>query len=70
MLNRVLGTTSPTLVSVAILFEIVGAAILAWVFFDEVPPLSALPAGVLIATGIVLVVRADDSLPVATPAVD
>ncbi len=70
VLNRVLGTTSPTLVSVAILFEIVGAAILAWVFFDEVPPLSALPAGVLIATGIVLVVRADDSPPVATPAVD
>ncbi len=70
VLNRVLGTTSPTLVSVAILFEIVGAAILAWLFFDEVPPLTALPAGVLIATGIVLVVRADDSPPVATPAVD
>ena len=69
VLNRVLGTTSPTLVSVAILFEIVGAAILAWVFFDEVPPLSALPAGVLIATGIVpwSILR---RLPVATPAVD
>ena len=69
VLNRVLGTTSPTLVSVAILFEIVGAAILAWVFFDEVPPLGALPAGVLIATGIVLV-DAGRRPPVATPAVD
>ena len=35
--------TSPTLVSVAILFEIVGAAILAWVFFDEVPPSAPCP---------------------------
>lgn len=70
VLNRVLGTTSPTLVSVAILFEIVGAALLAWAFFDEVPPLTALPAGVLIAAGIVVVVRADHAPPVATPAVD
>jgi drug/metabolite transporter (DMT)-like permease len=70
LLNRVLGTISPTLVSVAILFEIVGAALLAWAFFDEVPPLTALPAGVLIAAGIVVVVLADHSPPVATPAVD
>jgi drug/metabolite transporter (DMT)-like permease len=58
VVNRVLSTISPTLVSVAILFEIVGAALLAWVFFDEVPPLSAVPAGVLIAAGLVMVVRA------------
>jgi drug/metabolite transporter (DMT)-like permease len=70
LINRVLGTTSPTLVSVAILFEIVGAAILAWAFFDEVPPLSALPAGILIATGVVLVVRSDETPAVTTPAVD
>lgn len=70
LINRVLGTTSPTLVSVAILFEIVGAAILAWLFFDEVPPASALPAGVLIAAGIVLVVRAGDTPSDTTPAVD
>jgi drug/metabolite transporter (DMT)-like permease len=57
VVNRVLGTTSPTLVSVAILFEIVGAALLAWVAFDEVPPASALPAAVLIGLGVVLVVR-------------
>jgi drug/metabolite transporter (DMT)-like permease len=58
VVNRVLSTTSATLVSVAILFEIVGAALLAWAFFDEVPPLSAVPAGVLIAAGLVMVVRA------------
>jgi drug/metabolite transporter (DMT)-like permease len=60
VLNRVLRTTSAMVVSVSILFEIVGAALLAWIFFDEVPPVSALPAGVLIAAGIVLVVRATD----------
>jgi drug/metabolite transporter (DMT)-like permease len=65
MINRVLRTTSATLVSVAILFEVVGAALLAWICFDEVPPLSALPAVVLIGAGLVLVVRAtpDDATP-------
>jgi drug/metabolite transporter (DMT)-like permease len=57
VVNRVLGTTSPTLVSVAILFEIVGSALLAWVAFDEVPPASAIPAAILIGVGVVLVVR-------------
>jgi drug/metabolite transporter (DMT)-like permease len=58
LVNRVLRTTSPTVVSVAILFEIVGAALIAWLAFGEVPPASALPAGVLIAAGVVVVVRA------------
>lgn len=58
IVNRVLRTTSPTLVSVAILFEIVGSALLAWIAFDEVPPASAVPAALLIGAGVVLVVRA------------
>jgi drug/metabolite transporter (DMT)-like permease len=58
VVNRVLRTTGPTLVSVAILFEIVGSAVLAWIAFDEVPPVSAVPAGILIIAGVVLVVRA------------
>ncbi|HEX8803930.1 MAG TPA: DMT family transporter, partial [Acidimicrobiales bacterium] len=58
VLNRVLRTTSATVASVAILFEVVGAALLAWLFFDEVPPASALPAGLLIGVGVVLSVRA------------
>jgi drug/metabolite transporter (DMT)-like permease len=57
VVNRVLGTTSPTLVSVAILFEIVGSALIAWIAFDEVPPASAIPAAILIGVGVVLVVR-------------
>lgn len=63
VVNRVLRTTSPVVVSVAILFEIVGAAVLAWLAFDEVPPASALPAGVLIVAGVVLVVRANPREP-------
>lgn len=56
MVNLVLRSISATTVSVAILFEILGSALLAWAFFDEVPPLSAVPAGVLIAGGIVMVI--------------
>jgi drug/metabolite transporter (DMT)-like permease len=57
IVNRVLRTTTATVVSVAILFEIVGSTILAKIFFDESPPVAALPAALLIAVGVVLVVR-------------
>jgi drug/metabolite transporter (DMT)-like permease len=56
VVNRVLRTTSATIVSVAILFEIVGATLLAWLAFGETPPAGAYPAALLIAAGIVLVV--------------
>ena len=58
VVNRVLRTTSATIVSVAILFEIVGSSFLAWLAFGEAPPVGAYPAAVLIAAGIVLVVLA------------
>ena len=56
--NRVLKTTSPTVVSVAILFEVAGATLLAAVFLDERPHLAALPAAVLILAGVLLTIRA------------
>lgn len=68
LVNRVLRTTSPTLVSVAILFEIVGSALIAWWAFGEVPPLSAVPAGVLIVAGVVLVIRASADEPAVSGA--
>jgi drug/metabolite transporter (DMT)-like permease len=68
VVNRVLRTTSPTVVSVAILFEIVGATFLAWVLFGEAPPAGAYPAAVLIAVGVVLVVAAGRTP--AVPAVE
>jgi len=57
LVNRVLRSISPTIVSVAILFEILGASLLAWWAFDEVPPAAAWPAAALIAAGVVLVLR-------------
>jgi drug/metabolite transporter (DMT)-like permease len=56
VVNLVLRTTSATVVSVAILFEIVGASVIAWWWFGETPPAGAYPAAVLIAAGVVLVV--------------
>ncbi len=67
MFNRVLRTTSPTVVSVAILFEIVGAALLARLWFGETPPAAAIPAAALIALGVVLVVRSGREPAVSTP---
>ena len=59
--NSVLRTTSATVVSIAILFEIVGAALIAALPpISEQPPLAAIPAAALIAAGIVLVVRSGD----------
>jgi drug/metabolite transporter (DMT)-like permease len=69
VVNRVLRTTSATVVSVAILFEIVGATFLAWIAFGETPQAGAYPAAVLIAAGIVLVVLSGRS-PVVPPVVD
>jgi drug/metabolite transporter (DMT)-like permease len=70
--NRVLRTTSPTIVSISILFEIVGATVLAALFLHETPRLFALPAAVLIVAGVVLVIRAGSRRPAVAgvPAVE
>ena len=60
LVNRVLATISPTAVSVAILFEILGATVIARVAFGETPPAAAWPAAVLIAAGVVAVIRSDE----------
>jgi drug/metabolite transporter (DMT)-like permease len=61
LVNRVLRAISATVVSVAILFEIVGATLIAWWWFSETPTTGAYPAAVLIAIGVVLVVRASNA---------
>ena len=58
LVNLVLRSITATAVSVAILFEIIGAALIAAVAFDETPPIGAAPAAVLILTGVVMVIRA------------
>lgn len=59
LVNRVLSSISPTIVSVAILFEILGASVIARIAFGETPPAGAWPAALLIAAGVVAVVRSD-----------
>lgn len=54
--NRVLSTVSPTLVSLAILLEVPGAAVIAAVWLGQVPPLGAIPAVALILVGIAITV--------------
>jgi drug/metabolite transporter (DMT)-like permease len=69
LFNRVLRTTSATVVSLSILFEVPGAALLALVFLGQVPPLLALPAAVLLVAGVAIVVRASAGVaPASAPA--
>jgi drug/metabolite transporter (DMT)-like permease len=58
LINRVLGTVSATVVSLAILFELPGAVLIAALWLGVVPPISVLPALGLILVGLVIVIRA------------
>ena len=58
LVNVVLRTTSPTVVSLAILFEVPGAGILAAVWLGQVPPVTALPGLLVLLAGVALVIRA------------
>jgi drug/metabolite transporter (DMT)-like permease len=54
--NLVLRTTSPTVVSLALLLEIPGAAATAAAALGQVPPLAALPAALLLLLGLAITV--------------
>jgi len=58
VVNVVLRTTSPTVVSLAILFEAPGAALIAAVWLDQLPPATALPGLVVLLAGLAVVIRA------------
>lgn len=57
--NVVLRSISATAVSVAVLFEVIGATVIARVAFGETPPAGAWPAAGLILVGVILVVRSE-----------
>ena len=57
LVNRVLATTSATVVSLAILFEMPGSTLIAAAWLGQVPPLAIVPAVVLMFVGIALVIR-------------
>lgn len=56
--NLVLRTTSPTVVSLFLLLEVPGAAVIAVAWLGQVPPLAAVPAAVLLLVGLGIVVSA------------
>lgn len=58
LFNRVLRRVSPTMVSLALLFEVPGAALLAALFLHQTPGRTALPGLVLLVAGIALVIAA------------
>ena len=55
--NRVVRTVGPTVVSVSIVAELVGASLLAAWWFGESPPPATVPAAACIVAGVILVVR-------------
>jgi drug/metabolite transporter (DMT)-like permease len=57
LFNVVLRSMSPTVVSMTILLEIPGAALIAALFLGQRPPLLALPAAALLLAGLALVIR-------------
>ena len=58
LLNLVLSSVGPTVVSLAVLLEVPGALVFALVLLGQVPPLLALPGVALVVAGVALVVRA------------
>lgn len=58
LLNRALRVAGATTVSLAILLEVPGATVVAWVWLGQVPPLAVLPGAALVLAGLAVVVRA------------
>lgn len=58
LINVVLRTTSPTVVSLAILLEPAGAGLIAAVWLDQVPPLTVIPGVLVLLAGLAVVIRA------------
>jgi len=56
LLNRALAAVGATTVSLAILLETPGAALLAWVWLGQRPPFDALPGLLLLLCGVVVVI--------------
>jgi drug/metabolite transporter (DMT)-like permease len=68
LLNLVLSSVGPTVVSLAVLLEVPGALIVALVLLDQAPPLLALPGMAAVVAGVALVVRASRPTTLVEPA--
>lgn len=69
VLNAALRTTPPTVLSLAILFEMPGATLIAAIWLGQLPPTGVIPAALLLLAGIALVVTGQGrSVPPSIPA--
>jgi drug/metabolite transporter (DMT)-like permease len=68
LLNLVLSSVGPTVVSLAVLLEVPGALIVALVLLGELPPLLALPGMAAVVVGVALVVRSSRPTTLVEPA--
>ncbi|MGY1822633.1 DMT family transporter [Geodermatophilus sp. SYSU D00079] len=68
LLNLVLSSVGPTVVSLVVLLEVPGALLFALVLLQQVPPLLALPGVLLVVVGVALVVRASRPSTLVEPA--
>jgi drug/metabolite transporter (DMT)-like permease len=65
--NHLLAVMSPTVVSLVLLLEVPGAALLAGIFLDQTPPLGVYAGLVLIVTGLAIVVARGSRPPIEAP---
>jgi drug/metabolite transporter (DMT)-like permease len=68
LLNLVLSSVGPTVVSLAVLLEVPGALLVALVLLQQAPPLLALPGMAAVVVGVALVVRASRPATLVEPA--
>jgi drug/metabolite transporter (DMT)-like permease len=68
LLNLVLSSVGPTVVSLAVLLEVPGALIVALVLLQQAPPLLALPGMAAVVVGVALVVRGSRPTTLVEPA--
>jgi drug/metabolite transporter (DMT)-like permease len=68
LLNLVLSSVGPTVVSLAVLLEVPGALLVALVLLGQLPPLLALPGMAAVVVGVALVVRASRPQTLVEPA--
>ncbi|HEX2074204.1 MAG TPA: DMT family transporter [Geodermatophilus sp.] len=68
LLNSVLSSVGPTVVSLAVLLEVPGALLFALVLLQQAPPLLALPGVIAVVAGVALVVRASRPSTIVEPA--
>jgi drug/metabolite transporter (DMT)-like permease len=65
--NHLLAVMSPTVVSLVLLLEVPGAALLAGIFLDQTPPVGVYAGLVLIVTGLAIVVARGSRPPIEAP---